>query len=108
MKFDITISRGATITLTNYRSIKPVVTLSLKDVEATKYQEAYERLSSVADSMWALEFMKIMDEMTDINEMGVDRYQRSLVASEKTIRESLAALSTMDGFPVNKYPETEG
>jgi hypothetical protein len=107
MKIDITISRGATITLTNYRSVKPVVTLSLREVEAAKYQEAYDKLSKVADSMWALEFMKIMDEMIDINEMGPDRYARSLAASEGAIREDLAALSTIDGFPVNKYPEAE-
>jgi len=48
MKTDITLSKKATINTGNYSSITPSVSLTLKDVDITQIERAYEDLNVIS------------------------------------------------------------
>ena len=49
-KIDITVSRDMTINTGNYSSIKPSVTLTVKDVDATDAGVVYSNIAEVLDT----------------------------------------------------------
>ena len=85
-KMDISISRSATISTGNYSSIKPSITLTLKDIDEESLDTDYERLSCLADALLASEIMSLGDEMTTISDVGFKSYLNSLKKLETQIK----------------------
>jgi len=77
-KMDITLSRDLTINTGNYSSIKPSISVTLKDVDSNDIDMEYDRLSNLADALIALEVIKIGNEMNDIMDEGFKTYLKSL------------------------------
>ncbi len=88
-KMDITISRTVTINTGNYMSIKPSVSLTLKDVRVEDTKSAHENLSDMVDSLLAMETIKIGEEMRSVKSMGWEPYMDALNGSSEEIVRSL-------------------
>lgn len=77
-KIDITVSRDMTINTGNYSSIKPSITITVKDVEGKDISNMYEKLAGTLDSLMMLEIISLSDEMESVQEMGYKRYKEML------------------------------
>jgi len=82
MKLDISVSRKATINTGNYSSIGPGVSVTAHDVNQLGFQEAYETISNLADALFALETLKLSEEMGTIKEQGLPEYSKMLSRSK--------------------------
>lgn len=89
-KCDIGLDRSMTINMGNFSSIKPGITVTLKDVDETDFLAEYNRLSDLADAIMALEILKIHDEAKTIINQGINVYTREL---EKHKEEMLAEIT---------------
>jgi activator of HSP90 ATPase len=85
-KMDITIGRDLTINTGNYSSIKPSISVTLKDVDSGDIDNEYARLSELADALIALEVLKIGNEMNEIMDRGFKTYLKTIEASEGPIK----------------------
>lgn len=83
-KIDIVVSRDMTINCGNYSSIKPSVSLTLKDVDSENALDKYKQLSRVLDVLMMCETQALGDEMESIQDWG---YKRYLTELEKVDRE---------------------
>lgn len=77
-KCDITVDRCMTINTGNYSTIKPAVSITLKDVEVGDVTEKYKKLSEALDVLMLLEVTKLGDEMNTINGGGFKNYLKVL------------------------------
>lgn len=77
-KVDVSITRTITINTGNYQSIKPTVTLTVKDVDSGQVPEAYQALDEAATGLFQLEVVNNAMEMRKI-EQGLDAYCREIV-----------------------------
>lgn len=75
---DISISRTYTINTGNFSSVKPSITVTLKDVNRKNFSVEYNELSDLADAVIATETLKISEEMETINNEGYKRYINTL------------------------------
>lgn len=66
MKTDLTISRAMTINSGNYQSIRPSVTLTLKDVDVTKVREAFPMMKEVVDVLFDTEVVDLRMRLGEI------------------------------------------
>lgn len=89
-KCDIVLDRSMTINMGNFSSIKPGITVTLKDVDETDFLAEYNRLSDLADAIMALELLKIGDEAKTILNQGINVYIKEL---EKHREEMLAEIT---------------
>jgi len=96
MKLDLSINRGMTINSCNYNSIKPNVSIIIKDVDIDKVKQVYEKISNVADSIFALEFIKLYDEMDTIKNNGLKNYREILENAVDVINKELSTFSEKD------------
>ncbi len=96
MKLDLSINRGMTINSGNYNSIKPNVSIIIKDVDIDKVKQVYEKISNVADSIFALEFIKLYDEMDTIKNNGLKNYREILENAVDVINKELSTFSEKD------------
>ena len=69
-KIDITLSRDMTVNAGNYSSIKPSVSITIKDVDSKNTVKTYKALSSIMDSLMMLETVCLSDEMEAVQKMG--------------------------------------
>jgi hypothetical protein len=92
-RIDIPINRSATISLPNFKSIKPTVGITAKNVPADKMAETYEKISQGLDALWGLEILAIMTEMEAINSRGLEAYVSALRRAEDTMHAVLAKVS---------------
>lgn len=74
----INVSRSMTINTGNYSSIKPQIEISKNDIKEEDLKDEYERLSSIADILMALEIVKLSDEAEAIDEIGYKNYSKSI------------------------------
>jgi len=91
-KMDITISRDATLNTGNYSSIKPSVTLTLKDVDADVVSEKYEKLSRVLDVFMMLETLALGSEMESAQTMGYKKYITELEKVDNPLDDAINIL----------------
>jgi len=93
-KLDITVGRDMTINTGNYSSIKPNVSITIKDVDGKDFQKAYEDISNLADAMFGLETLKLAEEMQTIKAKGPVEYFEMLNNAKEVIRGQLERFST--------------
>jgi len=77
-KYDITLDRSMTLNTGNFSSIKPSVSITIKDIDKNKIDEEYKKLSNVLDAMLALETISISEEMGSALSMGHKEYVKNL------------------------------
>lgn len=75
-KIDINVSRDMTINTGNYSSIKPSISITLKDVDVKDVDVAYSNISEVLDDLMMLETVAISNEMESIQEMNYKEYKK--------------------------------
>jgi hypothetical protein len=80
-KIDITVSRDMTINTGNYSSIKPSVTLTVKDVDAEDASSVYSNIAEVLDDLIMLETVALSNEMESIQEMNYKEYKKMCESS---------------------------
>jgi hypothetical protein len=73
----IKISRSLTVNTGNFSSIKPSVEVEV-DVPAATAEMAAVHLQKIADSLMAIEFLTLSDEMVTINNVGWGKYRELL------------------------------
>jgi len=88
-KMDIVIGRSLTIATGNYSSIKPSISITLKDIEEQNITKEYMRLSELADALIALEIIKMGTEMMTISDNGFGAYLRILLKKSEKLENEL-------------------
>jgi hypothetical protein len=83
MKCDVEVSKSMTIPTGNYGSIKPIVTIVMKDVESDMVFSTYKKIAEVTEAMIALEIISMGDEMQSATEMGFKKYVSALAKNKK-------------------------
>lgn len=69
-KIDISVTRKDHVNVGDFSHINPNVTLTLKDVDLDKSQQAYKLLSELCFTMHTEEFIKSVNEMEDLIKMN--------------------------------------
>jgi len=88
-KIDLSVSRSATISLASYRSIKPTVMITAKNIDADKTSDVYDKMSKALDALWGLETLSLISEMSAIQTNGVTNYEAALRRAEGRMEEIL-------------------
>lgn len=78
MKTDITLSKKATINTGNYSSITPSVSLTLKDVDITQIERAYEDLNVISAVFFLSEYRIMADLQDDSKKLGIAKFFETL------------------------------
>jgi hypothetical protein len=73
-KVDFTISRDATINTGNYSSIKPSVTMTVKDIDSKDVTNKYKEVSQALDILMLMETIALGSEMESTQELGFKKY----------------------------------
>ncbi len=94
-KMDISVERSITINCGNYSSIKPSVTLTLKDVDSKDAKDKYDKLSQVLDVLMMLETISLGNEMETVQQIGYKDYVRNLERVEGAVEEAKEILNTL-------------
>lgn len=89
MKTDLSVSRTMTINTGNYSSVKPSVSLTIKDVESANIREVYKQMNKIADSLMYYETKELIDNSITINDIGVDRFMETLPNFQNDIENQL-------------------
>ena len=76
-KVDVSVTRSLTINTGNYDSIKPTVTLTVRDIDPEKASDAYLLLDNAITGLMKIEIMTNYGEMKKI-QSGIDGYCRSI------------------------------
>lgn len=99
MKLDVTISRTFTINTGNYESIKPMVSVTAKEVDATKLDAAYSALDDVVTNLMRFETVNMYDEHSAIKERGLEKYCKTITGNNERlggkIEEGMKALEDL-------------
>lgn len=93
-KLDVMVSRDMTINMNNYSSIKPHISITIKDVDSKDFQSAYNTVSGIADSIFALETLKLAEEMGTIKAKGPVEYFEILENAKGFMVKQLEQFST--------------
>lgn len=78
-KIDLTISRDATINTGNYSSIKPSVTMTVKDVDSNNVAAKYKEISQALDILMLMETVSLGNEMESVQKLGFKKYLAELM-----------------------------
>jgi len=84
-KMDISISRDATYNTGNYSSIKPSVTITIKDIDANDVLDKYKKASLVLDLLLMKETIALGNEMGSAQELGYKKYVAQLESADDNI-----------------------
>lgn len=85
----ISLNRSMTVSTGQYNFVRPSVEVSLDNINPSKLTEAYNVLSNISDSLMALEFIKLYDEMDSISKVKPPNYFNTLKKHEADILASL-------------------
>lgn len=93
-KIDLTISRDATINTGNYSSIKPSVTMTVKDVDSENVPAKYKEIAQALDILMLMETIALGNEMETIQELGFRKYLAEImnVNDDKDLSETLETI----------------
>jgi len=94
MKTDITVRKEATINTGNYSSIRPSVSLTLKDVEVDKLQKVYENLNVITAAFFLSEMNLLSEIQEDVKKHGLKQILDTLETDEmeKDFKEAIKSL----------------
>ncbi len=92
MKASLEISRGTTINIGSYNTIKPTVTIKIDDIDIDKVDSVQPIISELVENMWALEVLSTAGEMDAIDEMTFAGYINRLKTKEEKIKEETEGL----------------
>jgi hypothetical protein len=84
-KMDVFIERSMSIQTKSFYSIKPTISLCLKDVKSENFESEYNKLSELADALMAKEVMNLGAEIKAITDTSFDTYMTALKNNETTI-----------------------
>ena len=79
MKTDVTITKDLTINCGRYSSIKPAVTMTLKDVDLDKLHSMTEKLIEVVNSTWIIQASLDMREIREALAVSATEYNEALL-----------------------------
>jgi hypothetical protein len=74
MKVDINVSRTLTINTGNYESIRPSVSLTVKDVDNDKVSDVYLSLETALSGLLKMEILACKQEIDNKNSRGLVEY----------------------------------
>lgn len=83
-KVDISLTRSLTINTGNYESIKPTVTISVRDVDPSKLGDLYQNIDEVLTGLIKFEILACAGEGKMVNS-GIDQYCKGIVRNSATI-----------------------
>lgn len=76
-KCDITVSKSMTIpTDKKYTTIKPSVTITLRDVETRKVNEVYEYLETIVSGLMLKSIKEDEEVMNELTSLGIRKFFR--------------------------------
>jgi len=78
MKTDITLSKKATINTGNYSSITPSVSLTLKDVDISQIERAYQDLNTITAVFFLAEYRVMAELQEDTKKLGISKFFETL------------------------------
>ena len=78
MKSDITISRTMTINTGNYNSIKPSVSMTLKDIDVNDVKKVHDDLKTLVDSFLYFEISELLDGGSVIRDLGIEEFAKGI------------------------------
>lgn len=86
-KISIEVSRGTTVNISSFNSIKPVITVKIDDVDVNKAADVYSLLSDIVSNLWAMEVISVADEFNTMEEMGINNYINELKDRKELIKD---------------------
>jgi len=97
-KMDITIGKTITINTGNYQSVRPTVSITLKDVDISESEKTYRSLSILVDQIFNIEALNCSDVLQTLREEGgYTGYCKSVIDQlddiEKTIEKELNVIN---------------
>ena len=98
MKMDLNVSRNITFSMVPYESIRPSVSLTLKDVDVAEAEDKYYALDVLADQMMKLEITRLAEEYYGVNQFDskfkfLEYVNENFDGIQAEIRSSLDKLS---------------
>ena len=84
-KVDISVTRTLTLNLGNYESSKPSITLTARDVDATKVTDVYLALDEAISGLFKLEVLAISLEQSRIKKSGLQAYCTTVAQNREQI-----------------------
>lgn len=94
-KCDITIARSMTINCSNYSSIKPSVSITLKDIDTYVASEKYEQLAKVLDVLMLMETVALGNEIESCNTLGYKKFIENLEKVDNALEMANNILETL-------------
>lgn len=95
-KVDISVSRTLTINTGNYESIKPSVSITVKDVDITNTADVYLTLDDALTGLLQLEILNCSNEKEEVND-GLSQYckvvEDNIVSIGDNIEKALIKMS---------------
>jgi len=79
MKTDITITKDLTINCGRYSSIKPAVTMTIKDVDLDKTHTMTEKLMEVVNATWIIQASLDIREIREALSVSATEYNEALI-----------------------------
>jgi len=71
LKLDVNINRQMTINTGNYSSIRPSVSITLKDVDASNFDKAYDEMDVICDSLLMMEIENLSELQDEFKAHGL-------------------------------------
>jgi hypothetical protein len=94
-KCDLSVSRSTTINVGNYSSIKPTVSLTIKDIDASEIDSKYEKISEALDYLMLMETKILACEADSVGTVGFRKYLeiiKNVDEPEKMLKEIVGEL----------------
>ena len=88
MKTDITIERNMTINTGNFSSIRPNVSITLKDVDILEVHEIYQKIESIVDCLFSLETATLIQKQ-EVFKGSIDRNLKSIAENIENNKENI-------------------
>lgn len=92
MKTSIEISRGTTLNIGSFQTVKPNISVRVDDIPIEQVEEKSQVIQNIVDNLWALEVLAIGDEVQTINDVGFSTYIKELEVKKEMIKEDTGKL----------------
>jgi len=77
MKLDINVSKTITVNTGNYSSVKPSVSITVKDVDVQHIKNVHKKVSDLVSNLLYEETVDMCDNSKTIQEVGIDHFLSS-------------------------------
>lgn len=96
-KIDITIGRTMTINTGNYQSVKPTVSITLKDVDSDNLEEMNAAVGELVEQLLKIETVKATGQIKELEKEGHMGYCKTILETiddiETSIEENLGIIN---------------